>query len=452
MSKLLQALDRAIQTDFEGVKDAVMDKTYMGQLVAVQHQRGAMGGQTFADLLGLNLAAHKKGVHGLEPPRPSQISQKRPDIIIPPRSTAMIPPGHVKNTLLHLFDVGSPSRMTLKEKRDTFRTLQKYLTAEIGSNTPSRPMLDATVKALEAVAVKASDRGEAFVTSMLQHTCFSASLIRLLTSALSRPNLEDLPAASTMAEVANAILAPVNSKKKAIFKNSPIWKLLEDFLDKPVTRRKIKEKVTLEKSIKAKVEAALKKKDTKSLVKTMADMLLKEDDSDRLKSGIIIDWLQKIDPELKEVDLEMRQKLLFNRNPHLLTIFSHLADWPHLKATIDGILSVSNVEDFEAKSVLDFLSTCIFLKMQWQCNDKHKPKHDSGPQDELTLSEDQVEAILNYVLCEADQPELDNEEQRIAVLKSRIPLIVSCLNTQEKSRKALEYLQGEYLLCPHNFS
>ena len=60
MSKLLSALDRAIQTDFEGVKEAVMDKTYMGQLVAVQHQRGAQGGHVFADLLGLNLSAHKK--------------------------------------------------------------------------------------------------------------------------------------------------------------------------------------------------------------------------------------------------------------------------------------------------------------------------------------------------------------------------------------------------------
>ena len=54
-------------------------------------------------------------------------------------------------------------------------------------------MLEATVKALEAI-VKAPDLRDAFVTSMLQHTCFSASLIRLITSALLRPKLEDLPA------------------------------------------------------------------------------------------------------------------------------------------------------------------------------------------------------------------------------------------------------------------
>ena len=90
----------------------------MGQLVAVQHQRGATGGQIFAEMLGLSTTGAKKGAPHppphLEPPRPSIMATQRPEIIIPPRSTAMIPPGHVKNTLLHLFDVGSPSRMTLK--------------------------------------------------------------------------------------------------------------------------------------------------------------------------------------------------------------------------------------------------------------------------------------------------------------------------------------------------
>ena len=123
-----------------------MDKTYMGQLVAVQHQRGAKGGHSFAEALGLNLSAHRSKTQ-LQPPRPSPevAVTKRPEIEVPARSTAMIPPGYVKNTLLHLFDVGSPSRMNMKEKMDTFRTLQKYLTEEIRGNAPTKPMLDATV-------------------------------------------------------------------------------------------------------------------------------------------------------------------------------------------------------------------------------------------------------------------------------------------------------------------
>ena len=85
MSKLLQSLDRAIQTDYEGVNEAVMDKTYMGQLVAVQHQRGASGGQIFAEMLKLSAhTANKKTASAasqnpphLEPPRPSVMATQR---------------------------------------------------------------------------------------------------------------------------------------------------------------------------------------------------------------------------------------------------------------------------------------------------------------------------------------------------------------------------------------
>ena len=103
----------------------------------------------------------------------------------------------------------------------------------------------------------------------------------------------------------------------------------------------------LEEDIKAQVDMALRKKDTKPLVESMARMLLVQENSKppsaahfvdlgkkmqkKNQNGIIIDWLQNIDPELKQVDVELRHKLLFNRNPHLLTVFSHLSNWDHLK-------------------------------------------------------------------------------------------------------------------------
>jgi len=52
MSKLLSCLDRASQLDPEGVTNAVLDTTYMTQLVQVQRMRGASGGQTFLQALG----------------------------------------------------------------------------------------------------------------------------------------------------------------------------------------------------------------------------------------------------------------------------------------------------------------------------------------------------------------------------------------------------------------
>ena len=55
MTKLLQTLDTAVTADLEGVNESVLDKAYMGQLVAVQHNRGAEGGRVFARALDLDL-------------------------------------------------------------------------------------------------------------------------------------------------------------------------------------------------------------------------------------------------------------------------------------------------------------------------------------------------------------------------------------------------------------
>ena len=129
------------------------------------------------------------------------------------------------------------------------------------------------------------------------------------------------------------------------------------------------------------MENALKKKETEPLIESMANMLINK----KANRGLVSDWLQRMDPELTGLNPDLRHRLLFNKNPHLLTVFSHLSDWKQLKATIDGILDSprESENEYEAKSVLDFLATCVYLQMQWQCNDKHKPKHDSGPQDVL---------------------------------------------------------------------
>jgi hypothetical protein len=46
--------------------------------------------------------------------------------------------------------------------------------------------------------------------------------------------------------------------------------------------------------------------------------------------------------------------------------------------------------EFDPSAVLDFLTTCVHLQKQWQCRDKHVPKHDSGQQDVLALEDQQV--------------------------------------------------------------
>lgn len=50
-SKLLETLDIVISTNKVSIPDVAMDKTYMIQLVEVQHRRGATGGIIFANTI-----------------------------------------------------------------------------------------------------------------------------------------------------------------------------------------------------------------------------------------------------------------------------------------------------------------------------------------------------------------------------------------------------------------
>jgi integrator complex subunit 1 len=52
-SKLLHTLDQAVTADPLSVGEAVLDKSYMAQLVEVQHHRGATGGQMLVQVVQL---------------------------------------------------------------------------------------------------------------------------------------------------------------------------------------------------------------------------------------------------------------------------------------------------------------------------------------------------------------------------------------------------------------
>ena len=74
-------------------------------------------------------------------------------------------------------------------------------------------------------------------------------------------------------------------------------------------------------------------------------------------------------------------------------------------------------------------------------------------QDALKLSLDQVEVVLDVTINEArkllvkarpdDTTTTSSDISRHKLIKSRVPLIVSCLNTSEKATKAMNYLQGK---------
>ncbi len=533
MSKLLQALDSAVQTDLPGVTEAVMDKNYMGQLVAVQHRRGARGGERFAEALSLNLASHEKvsqAAAGLSSGVDEDIVAigRLTQPVVPPRSTALIPPAQVKSTLLHIFDVGSPGRMTMKEKMDTFRTLQKFLTAEMVGTGPVTPMIDATVKALDQILK--SDLKDLFVTALVHRGSFSCGLYRLVSSALMKPNLIDSATTQLLLQVTSSL----RSHQRLACSTSPLLSLFSTFEKKLCKEEPMEQSVEIKPSTPTKrgaggrggrkgktedseetvaynflkvssahdferqfhklVDDALRKKSTRPLVNAMSKMLLEEENLQpatktepseskkikleradstnghavvvknnvKAKAGLLVDWLESLDPEMVQVSDELQQKLLFSKTilrlsnnnnsngasaasnrertsqPYLLTMLTHQASWTSLRKTVDSVLTSYN-PSFDGSAVLDFLSACIDIPKLWHGRAKHQPKHETT-QDVLALDVKQLLVVVDYMLLES--AEASQASQPFAeTLQNRIPLLMRCLSSdRHKARAVVDYL------------
>lgn len=569
MSKLLSALDKTVVSEFAGVNKAVMDKTYMGQLVMVQHERGAVGGKVFAEKLGLNLTPSNKERNENDG-RFGSLDLKRQPPTIPPKSTAMIPPNQVKNTLQSIFDVGSAPSLARKEKQDAFRTLQKNLSSEISKipesttlkNLNSLPILDATIKGFEQI-LKANDLKPSFIQAMVEEVPFSCALYRLISSAfLSRAGLRDTPASDLLLKISNIILSELKSLEQINpdfikkIKSSPLRSLAEDYVNKKKKSRKnldddkefikmsmkereeseediIAENIrslkeasdsTFENEIHTQVKSALKCNSTNQIVHTLSKLLLEEEANDAKnvtasnikledtsyenkntnfesykkelhstsngKSGLLMDWLQLLDPELEQVDPSIKHKILFSKTKSnmsfsncsnnfkeanhstrahakpqlLLTMLTHQAGWESLRKMIDNVLDSNQSNDYEnsmqrggrsaqqsngynscdlnPSSVLDFLTTCVYLQKRWHSSDgagsaagNHVPKHDNVPKDVLCLNDKQVFVMIDFILQEMlqmvegliqqDEKTVNNTMREIAV--QRVPLIIGCM-------------------------
>ena len=209
MTKLLKTLDAAVQANFDVINDSVLDKTYMGQLVGVQHRRGAEGGFTFARALNLNikLGDLNADLH--------EVSNVLPQLNVPPRSTAMIPPAHVKTTILEIFQVDQTSAMSKKERQDLFRTLQKLLSEDLStSNKSPGSILEATINSL--LAVIQSKDSKIFVTSMSQNPQFTLGLIRILSTALKKDSWRETRHCKSFLDFCKRVLKLLEPKKSTL--------------------------------------------------------------------------------------------------------------------------------------------------------------------------------------------------------------------------------------------
>ncbi|XP_075894687.1 integrator complex subunit 1 isoform X2 [Nelusetta ayraudi] len=191
----------------------------------------------------------------------------------------------------------------------------------------------------------------------------------------------------------------------------------------------------------------------------------KEADSDKsevtksgLSCGLLVDWLERLDPEVTTVCPDLQQKLLFALNktrgtpayrPYLLAVLTHQSNWSTILQCISALLGKQRNYKLDPSSALDFLWACSHIPRIWQGRDQ-KIRQKKTEKFVLRLSSDELISLVDLILSEAElnSRESPGEDQRssldqvsCSLIQSRLPLLDSyCRGDMENIKQVSEYL------------
>uniref|UniRef100_A0A671RF77 Integrator complex subunit 1-like n=1 Tax=Sinocyclocheilus anshuiensis TaxID=1608454 RepID=A0A671RF77_9TELE len=174
-------------------------------------------------------------------------------------------------------------------------------------------------------------------------------------------------------------------------------------------------------------------------------------------SGLLVDWLELLDPEVTSVCSDLQQKLLFAQNkvkyvapsyrPYLLALLTHQSNWSTLHQCISSLLNKHRDQRLDPTSALDFLWACSHIPRIWQGRDQKTPQKRTE-QFVLKLSSEELISLVDLILSESELSCRDSTTSKSALdqvscslLQSRLPLLHSCLHSDlDNVKKVSEYL------------
>uniref|UniRef100_A0AAX7UUE0 Integrator complex subunit 1 n=1 Tax=Astatotilapia calliptera TaxID=8154 RepID=A0AAX7UUE0_ASTCA len=162
-----------------------------------------------------------------------------------------------------------------------------------------------------------------------------------------------------------------------------------------------------------------------------------------LSSGLLVDWLERLDPEVTSVCPDLQQKLLFRRcllgtpayRPYLLALLTHQSNWSTLLQCISALLSKRRDYKLDPSSALDFLWACSHIPRIWQGRDQKIPQKKTE-KFVLRLSSEELISLMDLILSESELNSHDTlqddknsvDQAPCSLIQSRLPLLHSyCL-------------------------
>uniref|UniRef100_A0A8C6XX02 Integrator complex subunit 1 n=1 Tax=Naja naja TaxID=35670 RepID=A0A8C6XX02_NAJNA len=171
-------------------------------------------------------------------------------------------------------------------------------------------------------------------------------------------------------------------------------------------------------------------------------------------SGLFIDWLELLDPEVVSSCPDLQQKLLFSRDkgkdsseseplsfrPYLLALLTHQSSWTTLHCCIRTLLCRSQECSFDPTASLDFLWACIHMPRIWQGRDQRIPQK-RREEFVLRLKTPELLSLVELTLAESESRAPDPKETGCSVTQSRLPLLLSCCHgNMQRIQKVTEHL------------
>ncbi|XP_023269633.1 integrator complex subunit 1 isoform X1 [Seriola lalandi dorsalis] len=176
-----------------------------------------------------------------------------------------------------------------------------------------------------------------------------------------------------------------------------------------------------------------------------------------LSSGLLVDWLEHLDPEVTSVCPDLQQKLLFALNkargtaayrPYLLALLTHQSNWSTLLQCISALLGKRRDYKLDPSSALDFLWACSHIPRIWQGRDQKIPQKKTE-KFVLRLSSEELSSLVDMILSESELNGHDSQhdgkssvdQASCPLIQSRLPLLHSyCSGDLENIKKVSEYL------------
>lgn len=114
----------------------------------------------------------------------------------------------------------------------------------------------------------------------------------------------------------------------------------------------------------------------------------------KMSLGLIVDWMELLDPEIDSLSSDLQDKLLFgvaDSSPsspstseiskaslagpaYLRSLLAHQSRWSTIRQTIHRLLDADDIKQWSPAAVLDFLVVCIGHPKLYQGRELRKPK------------------------------------------------------------------------------